>query len=519
MRLKLYPIVSRLAAGVLLLAGLTKVYALLSSPRVESQSWTTFAAIPVELLLGGWLLIGRGPRWGRLAALAFFVVLFNIAFMRLFDNKPSCGCFGNVAVQTLAVVILDAVMVLAFLVSSPVVDSGTASRGDWLRSSLGMLTILALIGLIGWQVVITLPRSSARPTSSSDKRVLLDELAVPTEPDPAASKSHLERVIEGVQRNHDALKSLECTLHVALTTYSAPLTSASDAAAKEKKTEPRTQQLVMRLLLQGEDARLDCETNLPDYDAREIQVDTGGKSIQYLPGLRQAWLNTAASVERRRAEAIDLRCAGFQPPIRSIAEWLRRAELLRSGARRDDKFGEIVQLQVLSRGVGGPQVKVALDCASALSFLPIRVVYHFQPAESIFTVADLDYQKVDAAEAWFPKKWKYRSFIPGATTDPDAVSGYDLMSETEVRLVSVNREISAEEFDPLLPPNTRLVGTLAAQPRTGDTPVRVSTVLRAEPVPPTPPAPQDLTPWLWVLSGIDAAALGLCLILRRDLAL
>ena len=118
-----------------------------------------------------------------------------------------------------------------------------------------------------------------------------------------------------------------------------------------------------------------------------------------------------------------------------------------------------------------------------------------------------------------PKTWRYRSFTRGVTTDPDAAAASDLLAETAVRVVSVNADVGEETFDPVLPPHTRLVGDLAAEPSTGETPVRASVVMLAQPRASAPQTPQQLSPWLWVLVGIDAEALGLCLLFRKQLAL
>ena len=503
-RLKLYPIVSRVAAAVLLLAGILKVQQALavSGPL----PWTALALTAFELLFGLWLLAGFYPRWSRLAAVGCFAVYFNVAFYRMLQRLPSCGCFGAVPVQTRAMVDIDALMVLALLAGSPLLESRPPSRSTRVRSTIGMLLVVALVGVLGWQAIRALQPAQA----SAPARVVLDPLA---EVDPAV----VARVIQGVERNHAALYSLVCTLEVTRTTPpSAPSPAAAekDGTGERPKPAPRKQRLIWKSILRGEDGRRDCDTQEADLDAREIRVDARGQRIQYLPGLKQAWL----SADEDGAETIDLRCAGFHPPMHSIVDWLRKADVQSAQAhpRPPGQAGEIVRLHVLARG---GRDDVTLDCLSTVNYLPIRVVYRFSLGGSIFTIDDLEYQKVDDAPAWVPKTWKYRSFTRDVVKDPDAAAPYDLLTETEVRVVSVNTDVSEETFDPLLPPHTRLVGNLAAQPSTGDTPVRASAVMRADPLVSAPHTPQELSPWLWVLVAIDGAALGICLLFRQELAL
>jgi hypothetical protein len=472
----------------------------------DPQPWTAHALAAFELLFGLWLLAGFYPRWSRLAAVGCFAVYFNVVLVHILERLPSCGCFGAVPVQTWAMMYIDALMVLALLVSSPLPGSRPPSLGTRIRHIVGVLLVAAVFVVFGWQMLQALQPARA----SARAQLISDPLA---EVDPAV----VARVIEGVERNHAALHSLVCTLEVTRTTPAslpAPAATGKDGADERPKPAPRIQRLLWRSVLRGEDMRRDCDTHEADFDAREIRVDARGKRIQYLPGLKQAWL----SAGEEEAELLDLRCAGFHPPIHSMADWLRTADVqsAEAQARLQGQAGEIVRLHVLARG---GRDDVTLDCLSTVNYLPVRVVYRFSHGGSIFTIDDLEYQKADDAPAWVPKTWKYRSFTRDVAKDPDAAIAYDLLTEAEVRIVPVNTDVSAETFDPLLPPHTRLVGNLAAQPATGDAPVRASAVMRADPLVSAPHTPQELSPWLWILVAIDGAMLGICLLFRKELAL
>jgi hypothetical protein len=431
-----------------------------------------------------------------------------ISFISVLQRLPSCGCFGAVPVQSRAMVDIDALMVLALLASSPVLESRPPSRGTRVRYTVGVLLVVTLLGVVGWQATRALQPAQAGTSAPN----VLQESAV----DPKV----VARVIQGAERNYVDLHSLICTLHVTRTTFSSQSASSLDAAKKgedgtEPKTQPRVERRNFKSILHGTDLRRDGETVLPDLDAREMRVETRGTHIQYLPGLKQAWLFGANPFAEKRMETIDLRCAGFPPPIQSIAEWLRKADVRNTRLLPHGNDGEIVRLHALAQN---GKDDVTLDCLSTANYMPVRVIHRFTPGGSIFTINDLEYQKLDALPVWVPKTWKYRSFTRDVTTDADAATGFDLFTETYVRVLSVNGAVNDEVFDPLLPLHTRLVGNLAAQPSTGDEPVRASAVMRAEPLASPPPTPQEYSPWLWVLVAIDGATLGLCLVFRRELA-
>jgi hypothetical protein len=502
-RLKLYAIVSRVAAAVLLLAAALKFWPVLTDSSSQESPWTTVALASVELLLGVWLLSGRAPRWGRIAALGCFAVFFNFSLLQVLQRVPSCGCFGKAQVQATAVAALDFLMVLALLASSP---------GHWLRLLLGLFSIAGVIVLFGWQMLLAV--SAAYASSSA-----------PVSRGPLIWKSPIvQTVIQGVQRNYADVHSLKATLDVSLTTFSnSPNppgeTKDKDELSPKAKAVPQTNRIVMQTILRGDDLRRDCDSHRGDVDVREIRVESGDKRILYQSELQQAWLTVPTVRELSGSETIDLRCAGFHPPIRSIADWLKKAEVVDSSSSKDAKAGEVVHLRVLTSVMGGANEEVALDCAVATNYLPTRIVYRFQPDGSIFTVIDLQYQFMEEGKAWLPKKWKSRSFLRGTIKSADATSGFDLLAETQVRSLSVNGEVSDEVFDPILPPHTRLVGNLASQPRTGSEPIRASTAMNRQPNKSIAPSSQPASPFFWLLAVIDAAALSLFLAYRRQLVL
>lgn len=115
----------------------------LFSPRLE------VATIEIEALLGLWLLSGWSERAGRLAALAFFVILASASLFMALAGQRSCGCFGPIAVSPWLAFAFDvsAVGALATCRPSPRgrLRSSTSSR--WvLLTGLGAATLLIMTG-------------------------------------------------------------------------------------------------------------------------------------------------------------------------------------------------------------------------------------------------------------------------------------------------------------------------------------------------------------------------------------
>lgn len=90
--------------GMLLLgaAGL-KTHALLTDPSpgmslFSSPRWQ-IAFIELEVVLGLWLLSGFSSAGAWAAAVGVFSLLAGVSFYLAILGKPSCGCFGKVAVN------------------------------------------------------------------------------------------------------------------------------------------------------------------------------------------------------------------------------------------------------------------------------------------------------------------------------------------------------------------------------------------------------------------------------------
>jgi hypothetical protein len=239
-----------------------------------------------------------------------------------------------------------------------------------------------------------------------------------------------------------------------------------------------------------------------------------------MPGVKQAWLGEAVTPDIDRVNTIDLRCAGFLPPITSIMDWLQESEVLAAGAARDQKGREIVRVHVRAKGPKNAN-DVVVDYVPELNYMPSRVTYRYTRTNALFAVTDIDYAKVGPKGGWFPKSIIFRSFLPHTIFDLDVPSGQHITERSAIKVVQAGGLIADSEFDPVIAPKTRLTGTLASQPRSGDSPSKVSTFLRKEPLEINPQEGQLQSHrfhWQYML-GLDGIAVGLCLAFRKRLVL
>jgi uncharacterized membrane protein YphA (DoxX/SURF4 family) len=514
---RLYSIFSRLIAAVLLTAGILKAHELLTTVSLSTGKWPTVAVAAFELLFGVWLLLGLYPRWSRIVTLGSFVVFLHVALARAMENRESCGCFGQVSVRPWVAVALDGLAIAALLLCSPARAPGLPLQAVRVRWAIFGTCIPVVALLIGWPLVSSLNLGNKTTLAS----------AADTEMPAGVDATALERVIQGLERNHAALRTLAFSTERTVTAHPVKPKWVQPVRGNGPIPEPveKTYQSSSKCVIRGDEIRCDyqCLVN-PDGDesqSREILVGSKGRRIQYMPGLRQAWLIRSATADTDRAEAIDLRCAGFRPPIKSIASWLKACEVVAAGPLKDRAGREVVRVHVTVPSWGKEKDDVTADFVAAMNYMPSRVVYRFTPDGGVATVTDIEYMQVGSGRhAWFPKTLVTRDFFRDTTSDPDAATGQSISSKTVVQVLALGGEVRDDDFDLVLPPKTRLSGDLAAQHWTGDTPTRASTVMRNEPLEITPPArPPAARVSYWLLvAGIDVLLLGLCLVFRKRLA-
>jgi hypothetical protein len=536
-----YPTVSRMAAIVLVLAGGLKTQELLSG---LAMSWPMIFLTAFEVLFGVWLLLGLYPRWTRLLALACFAAFLNAAFLKGLQRQPSCGCFGTAPVQPWFAVALDALMVGGLLLSPPFSAAGEtvlrAARLRWFAFFVSAFLVLLALGRpVAWKLELGakhIPTLAIAETPAG-----IDEAA-------------LERVIQGVERNHAELHTLIYTTEQNWTIHpqKRPLGTLTKKVGKqfvsntETVIEPKEEEHTRRVLktwIRGEEVRYE---DLPASEggmAGSLLVISKGKYVQYSSRLRQAWLSTTSFPDADGLISIDLRRAGFQPPLRSIADWLRRCQVVNVGSAKDRAEREAVRVRARMKihaitrliwdGVAANWCEVTADFVPALNYLPSHVVHQYLPDGGVSSVTDIDYQQIGPQGAWFPRTITRRYCNRNSTSDPDAATGQCQSFQETVKVLAFGQGVHDEDFDPLLPPKTLVTGYLALKfgMKTGDVPVRASQITRKEPPPtvqpptvqpldvskvdrvlPSPPPPKSVWPFA---VGMDVHLLGICLVFRK----
>lgn len=291
----------------------------------------------------------------------------------------------------------------------------------------------------------------------------------------------------------------------------------------EPETEKRSRH-AWKTWIRGDEVRRDGISHGGGATGGDILLSSKGNRIQYEPKIRQAWIATGEFVDADYSESIDLRCAGFQPPMRSIADWLgNRCEVVNAGLAKDRAGREVIRIRARVKKNSKNECEVIADFVQAMNCLPSRIVYNFLPDGGVFTVTDIEYHQVGSKGAWFPLKIRQRSFPRNTTSDSDSPTGQNLSMEMAVNVLAVGQGVQDEDFDPILPAKTLLRGDLAAQNDTGNAPIRASNVTRTEPLKIMDAAPlrqgsaAHTSSWSFV-AGMDVLLLGFCLMFRKRLA-
>ena len=523
----LYPLVSRVGALLLLTAGSLKAQELLSGTVSDTRMHSLIA---LELVFGLWLAIGLYPRWSRIAGVVCFGVLLNFAIAKELEGRASCECFGKANVPPWVAALLDAIMLGALLLSpaAQLPEPRRTVRMKWIAFacvSIGMLVLLVnrwpLTGNLG-----------IKPTAA---------LSQPPEPGNI-DIAVLERVLDGVASNHAALHTLVYRVERVLTAHAVKIPSsisrpvlidgkvvtgkqaaALAATIAERAPAERVSRHSFKCWIRGDEVRQDWLSH-DGGPGGEILMITKSKFVRYMPELRKALISTAEFADVGHADPIDLRCAGFQPPIRSIGDWLRHCKLLEAGLAKDRSGRDVVGIHVRVKH-GAIEHDVTADFLAAMNYMPTRIIYRFVPDGGVYTVTDIDYQQASPNGPWIPRRLPRASFLRDTTSDPDSEGGQNISVQDTVTVQAIGDGVEDEDFDPTLPANTLLVGDLRQKSRSGDVPARVSHL--------TGPKPRPINQrwgelqrtgatrqWrLWpLLISVDLLLIGTCIHFRKRLA-
>jgi hypothetical protein len=495
----LWAFLSRFAGGVLLVSGSLKtVEAIHSTPTTVEVSFILVTAF--ELVLGVWLVLGFFPRWTRVFALGYFLLLLETALLRIVQGRQQCGCFGEVPVAPWKTAILDAFFILAFLFCPPSLFNDLSLRLRRTRRGVFAVSLAAVTAVMAWLYVSRGQVWAVEPAYHADVSGEAAQLAA--------------RVFEGLERNRAAMPTLVYTTQTRA--------DQKQPTAKSSEPVPVIEHTSGRTVIRNDSIRQEWKSTYQAPDTGEIAkwdhllVWHDGRLAEFLlvdpgPGInRQAWLRTVPR-EYAFRQTDDLRCAG----LFAIPADLRGAKILEAKVV-DDRLGRKairLRLQPTSHRITDD---VTADFVESQNYLPSRVVYRRSPTGGIIYVVDVDYSKIEPPGVWFPKLVASRSY-PLNATDPDAKENSGSSSRTVTSCV-LGGKIADDEFDPVLPANCALEGNLASARKTGGVPIRASELTLPVPKPEVPIKGLIPKKSSWRFQGAPTfAVVALCLLFRKPL--
>jgi hypothetical protein len=133
-----------LLGAVLVTAAVLKAYELATLPLlgagILNQRWLLAAVVEVEIVFGGWLLIGEGGRRTWACTGLLWLVFLGVAGYEAVTGAGSCGCFGRVHVNPWYTASFDLAVVLVLPFCRPR-DGLRMSGGEWRLAAVGVIAI------------------------------------------------------------------------------------------------------------------------------------------------------------------------------------------------------------------------------------------------------------------------------------------------------------------------------------------------------------------------------------------
>ncbi|GEM_PF-143599 len=110
-RLLAYKVVSRVLGAFLLVAALLKTYQLATSDIEDNTGINSrtviVGVVALEFAFGIWLLTNHRAAWSRFAAIALFVIFYNVSIHQGLAGQGSCACLGYVGLNPWAMAAID----------------------------------------------------------------------------------------------------------------------------------------------------------------------------------------------------------------------------------------------------------------------------------------------------------------------------------------------------------------------------------------------------------------------------
>jgi hypothetical protein len=422
------------------------------------------------------------------------------------QGQASCGCFGKVTVRPWSAAFVDAGAILALLICQ-VQERAHSPAGQWMRWSIVGVALITVSALLG-QPLLAPMRALAMNWKNPQEAITDAQL--------------LDQILGGWNQNRAHLNTMTFETDQVVHSIPTMMTFVTREGQKVRQfSEERTTRTAARYIYRGDKLRYDYVSR-DDMDFGQFVVVKDGMYVKYSPRLKQAWLSRG-SLDDGLADPIDLRCAGFLPPISDLEGWIKSSDI-QSVQRVTTLLGrEVARLTAKWHYAKSGYYTVQADFDPAIGFLPIAVTYRYGHDGTIASVSQIEYQKLALVGGWFLHRKSTQNYLAGAASDLGSAIP-NLTCELTVRgSPEVRGRISDDTFDPVLPPKTTLVGDLMAAGITPNEPVPSSRMTRQIPLVPTrAPATASASSepgptWLYALA-VDAVLLGGCCIFRRYLS-
>jgi len=170
----MFQVVHFILGVVLMATGGLKLYQLTIETQDESFGTLLLMIYAEAELLGGiWLVGGFNPAGAHPWVVVGFAGLAMATLFRGLGGKCSCGCFGSLAINPWAVLVLDMAALVALLLWRPPVDPEELLL-DHPARLLGLGCLAIAISVTGWQQAdsITLAGTATRDGSPLEQAIL-----------------------------------------------------------------------------------------------------------------------------------------------------------------------------------------------------------------------------------------------------------------------------------------------------------------------------------------------------------
>jgi hypothetical protein len=461
-RVVTYGIVSRALAIIVLVAGLAAYHQFLTIDY-DQLSVTHLSFATAEIVFGIWLLFGFYPDYSRLVLVAFFLLMANIVFSQMLAEKDSCGCFGRFLVRPWIVFAID-LSALGLLLFLP--------GGEPKPFNPRLMRIFA--GLAGAVIVAGFSAIVFRMVPWEDT----------TDPQAPIPHRKVRQICKSIEQNYTSFVSLEFELKK---TTKSPGASGEKRIIKDAKgstiatifTPVRIEQSY-RYIIRGDDVRRD---SLDEFSRGAVAIISRGRELHFDPKTRRAVARDADM--STGAEPIDPRSLGFETPLISVSDWLRRHKLIsvKDYQSESDQGISVRAVVSMPRAHATLETEWVVRFSAQFNFLPVSIDEYSRDGSHL-RQGRYTYEKLPDGSAWFLKsltieRWaakagmrnpvtilEYEVIGPPLLDKPITDSTFDMKFAPDTSIVVAPKMLHAmnsgpaKSFFALLPENSKELGSV-----------------------------------------------------------